>query len=35
VEKVCDIKYYVKYTRILLFYNAVFAMWHFHQNFSS
>jgi len=33
VEKVCDIKYYVKY--ILLFYNSVFPMWHFHQRFSS
>jgi len=33
VEKVCDIKYYVK--NILLFYNSVFPIWHFYKRFSS
>ena len=33
VEKVCDVKYYVK--NILLNCNSVFPMWHFHQRFSS
>jgi len=33
MEKGCDIKYCVK--NIQLLYNSVFAMWHFHQCFSS
>jgi len=35
VEKVCDIKYCVKIYSILLLYNSVFAMWHFHPCFIS
>jgi len=34
VEKVCDVKYYVK-MYILLIYNSVFPIWHFHQCFNS